>query len=87
MTRAALIAALMTALLAGPSFAAGAPSSGDEEAEDPAADEMMQPHPVTLPGSYVALPDDVVTKIRNKILISRGEEPEDHDAKASGGGH
>lgn len=81
MTRATLIAALMTALLSGPSFAAGAPAEDEEPAAE--VDEDMLPHPVTLPGSYVALPEAIVVKIRDKILIERGETPEDHDD----GGH
>ena len=74
MIRSALTALMTTALLAGPLSAAGAPSD-DEEGDVPVLDESMLPHTVTLPGSYVALPPALVTKIRNKILISRGEDP------------
>ena len=59
-------------------FAAGpAMSAGDEEPSEAEALEAarMGPHAVTLPASYVAFPDDFVFKIRNKILVSRGEEP------------
>lgn len=84
MTRSALILALMTALFAGPSFAASASSDEDPPANDALLDESMQPHPVTLPGSYVALPEAIVLKIRNKILESRGEKPQD---SGDAGGH
>jgi len=94
MTRtAALFLAQLLALAviaAGPVFSAGAPadSGGTGTQEDPAVEEDMLPHPVTLPGSYVALPDAIVMKIRNKILISRGEEPmDDGHAEQKSGGH
>lgn len=73
---------LLAALLAGPSFAAGA--AEEDPKRDPFADEPLPSHTVSLPGSYVALPDNIVAKMRLKILEARGEAPEDHD---SGGGH
>lgn len=86
MTRLTVITSLLIALVSGPALSAGGgdSGSGDAEAEAEAGDEMMAPHPVTMPGSYVALPDAFVTSVRNKILIARGEEPDgDHDD----GGH
>ncbi|WP_375176181.1 hypothetical protein [Pseudooceanicola sp.] len=88
MIRAALCLALAAGLgsaLAGPMSAAD--GGGAEAKTDALADENMQPHPVTLPASYVALPEALVTKIRNKILISRGEEPMKDDDAKDGGGH
>ena len=81
MTRATLIAALMTALFAGPSFAAGAAESDSGDAVE---DEEMAPRLATLPGSYVALPTAIVEKIRHKIQLENGEGTDDH-APASGG--
>jgi hypothetical protein len=85
MSPAPLLLALAV-LAAGPAISAGS-GGGDDAAADLVVDEDMLPHPVSLPGSYVALPDDIVTKIRNKILISRGEEPmkDDSDDKKKGG--
>jgi hypothetical protein len=84
MIRSTFLALMTTALLAGPLFAAG-DKSEEEDPDVPLIDESMLPHTVTLPGSYVALPPALVTKIRNKILISRGEDPEEVDPDKKGG--
>ncbi|MAL99943.1 MAG: hypothetical protein CL583_16000 [Alteromonadaceae bacterium] len=76
----ALIAAL-TASVSGPAFAA---SGGEEEKKAP-VDEASLPHVVTLPGSYVALPEAFVTRIRDRILAARGEKPAGHETKKPGG--
>lgn len=82
MTRAALIAAMTTVLLGGPSFAAGAPA---DDGGDTPEDEAMAPRVVMLPGSYVALPSAIVDSIRHKILVETGAAPEQDDS--AGGGH
>ena len=70
---------ILLALASGPAFAAG----GGEEGGDAPVDEAMLPHAATLPGSYVALSEAFVTKVRNKLLEARGEKVD--DGKSSGG--
>lgn len=80
MIRALSPVLILLALASGPAFSAG----GGEAEDDAAVDESMLPHAATLPGSYVALPEAFVTKVRNKLLEARGEKVEDDH---SGGGH
>lgn len=83
MIRATLLAIVISGSLAGPVFAAG---GGAEESKPEGGDDPFAPVRATWPGSYVALPQDVLTRMRNKILEQRGETPDGaHDEKKAGG--